>query len=98
MDQGREGGRGGEDRRIFCVRHDVITADSCRRWHDIGATLVVALLPADNENLEKGDGMTRLTNPVLGMRCANQATTRVAPTKRNVEGRRLCARSARRFG
>src|SRR6266478_10093114 len=39
---------------------------------DVGATLVVALFPAD--------GTDSLTNPVRGGGCASRATTRVAPT------------------
>ena len=53
------------------------------------ATLVVAVLRADNENLEKGPGMTPLTNPVIGTRCANRATTGVAPAALNLGGRRF---------
>src|SRR5262249_34890216 len=53
-----------------------IIADSCRRKDDVGATLVVALLPATGE----GPAITLLINPTEATRCANGATTRVAPT------------------
>src|SRR5882762_64205 len=38
-----------------------IARDSCRRKDDVGATLVVALLPADDESPDKIPGMTRFT-------------------------------------
>src|SRR6266849_8664052 len=61
-----------------------------RTWGDVGATLVVALLPADIRTRRRSR-RPRFNNPVRGTPCANRATTRVAPTAGDIGGRRLRA-------
>ena len=64
------------------ARGEKITVDSCRRKDDVGATLVVALFPADV--------IDSLTNPV-GARGAQVGRPRGSPLQRAILENAACA-------